>query len=359
MIEPRANPELLGQERAWTVLAQALRVGRMPHAWLLSGPRGVGKATLAYRFTRRLLAREASPWDDLPPADPLFRQVAQGAHPDLRALELPRDQKTGRLKGEIGVDVVREAAGALHGTAALGGRRVLVIDGAESLNRNAANALLKPLEEPPPGVVMLLVTHDPARLLPTIRSRCALLRLARLAPPVIERILARQAPDLDPELRPVLARLAGGSAGRGLEMAAGGLDLYRSIVRVLGAGTTRQQDLAELAQRLHRHAETAGSESVLGLLQLLIARIVGLASGRLEAALFDEEPEALRRLAARRPLDQWAMLWEKVARLLRRADVLNLDRNHVLLLALGDMTGRPRGATWSDPALRGGFDAVG
>ena len=151
--EPRANPDLLGQEAALGVLGRALGSGRLPHGWLFSGPEGIGKATLAYRFARALLAgpeavRAAL---DLAPEHPVFRQVAQGAHPDLTVLEPERDPKTGRVKSEIPVGAVRAATAALHATAAMGGYRVVVIDGAERLNRNAANALLKSLEEPPAG----------------------------------------------------------------------------------------------------------------------------------------------------------------------------------------------------------------
>lgn len=356
MIEPRANPELLGQERAIAVLKRALASDRMPHAWLLAGPRGIGKATLAFHAARRLLTR---PHAD-PAAGTLFRQVADGSHPDLRVLEVARDRRTGRLKGEIGVDAVREVTASLHSTAAFGGRRVLVVDGAETLNRNAANALLKPLEEPPPGVVMLLVSHAPGLLLPTIRSRCAMLRLARLEVAVVERILAAQAPSLEPAPRTALARLSRGSAGVALDLASGGgLELYADLATALGRPRADRAGLHDLASQLARHGDGTGAEATVGLIQMLFARIVARRSGRLDDELFAGEIAALERLGERRPLDRWAALWEKVARLVGRADALNLDRGHVLLHVLSEMAGSPRDRDPFALPRSQGLDAVG
>src|SRR5918999_5256187 len=193
-IEPRANPDLLGQDRAIAVLRDAWRSGRPPHAWLISGPRGIGKATLAFRLARALLAdADATDADlGLPPEHPVFRQVAAGAHPDLRVLEPPREARSNRQRSEIAVEVVRNATAAMHSTAAMGGHRVVIVDGAELLNRNAANALLKPLEEPPPATTLILVSHHPGRVMPTLRSRCAKLRLGRPDDEAVEAILGRQ-----------------------------------------------------------------------------------------------------------------------------------------------------------------------
>jgi DNA polymerase-3 subunit delta' len=189
--EPRANPILLGHEEAEATMLDALRAGRIHHAWLITGPDGVGKATLAYRFARRLLAGQ--PADDslaLDPANPVFRRVAAASHADLLTVERAYDEKRKRMKTQIAVDDVRKINGFMSLTPAEGGWRVVVVDGAEELNQNSANALLKVLEEPPPRAVLLLVCSAAGRLLPTIRSRCRRLRLAPLGDEPMGKLLS-------------------------------------------------------------------------------------------------------------------------------------------------------------------------
>jgi DNA polymerase III subunit delta' len=332
--EPRANLDLLGQDAAEAVLARALRSGRLPHGWLFSGPEGIGKATLAYRFARALLAgpEATGPTLALSPDHPVFRQVAQGAHPDLTVIEPERDSRTGRVKSEIPVASVRAATQALHATAAMGGWRVVVIDGAERLNRNAANALLKSLEEPPPAAVLLLISHRPAQVAPTVRSRCAKLPLARLPDALVIEWLARWAPEIDFEQRSAIALLARGSFGRALELACEDwLALYRRLAESLADAAGNRPALYDLALALARQAEHRGFVGPLGLIQELLGRIVASGIGRLGPALFTAEPVALGRLVERRPLDRWAALWEKVGQLAAAVDGLNLDRAQALL----------------------------
>ena len=351
--EPRANPELLGQDAAQAVLARALRSGRLPHGWLLSGPEGIGKATLAFRFARALLAgsEAVGPSLALRQDHPVFRQIAQGAHPDLTVIEPERDPRTGRRKSEIPVAQVRAATQALHATAAMGGWRLVVIDGAERLNRNAANALLKSLEEPPPAAVLLLISHRPAQVVATIRSRCAKLSLARLPDALVQDWLARRAPGLDAEQRTAVTLLARGSPGRALEIASEDwLPLYRRLAERLDD----RPALHDLAVALARQAEQRGFAGPLGLIQELLGRVIARGSGRLGPALFAAEPAALDRLVQARPLDRWAGLWEKVGELAVAVDGLNLDRAqallHILTLLAPDSdpdelrTGAPFGA---------------
>jgi DNA polymerase-3 subunit delta' len=350
--EPRANPELRGQDAAVAVLRTALDSGRLPHGWLLTGPPGIGKATLAFRFARALLAgsdaREPGLWLD--PEHPVFRQVARGSHPDLRVVEPPRDPKTGKLKSEIPVDMVRAATASLNTTAALGGHRIVVIDGAESLNRNAANALLKSLEEPPPGAILLLVSHHPGRVAPTLRSRCAKLGLARLPDAEVRAALAHYAPQLPPEQRDGLAQLARGSIGRALELASDDwVPLYRRLTTCLASTPPDRLGLQALAGELARSADARSFAAPLWLVQELLSRLLGVAVGRQAPALFAGEREALARLASGRPLDRWGSLWEKVARLAAAVDGLNLDRRQALLhiltlLALASEEDRGAGA---------------
>jgi DNA polymerase III subunit delta' len=359
--EPRANPDLRGQEPAIAVLRTAAGSGRLPHGWLLTGPRGIGKATLAYRFARALLAgpdaSDASLAVD--PEHPVFRQVARGSHPDLKVIEALRDPRTGKVKSEITVDLVRAATASLNTTAAQGGHRIVVIDGAESLNRNAANALLKSLEEPPPGAILLLVSHQPGRVAPTLRSRCAKLALARLPDTEVRAALARHAPDLPEGQHDALAQLARGSIGRALELASDDwVSLYRRLATSLASEPPDPVGIGALSGELARYADARSFAAPLWLIQELLSRLTGAAVGRQMPALFPGEGATLDRLAAGRPLDRWGSLWEKVARLATAVDSLNLDRRQALLhiltlLALASEEDRGEGS-----AL-GGSDGFG
>ncbi|MCA3555554.1 DNA polymerase III subunit delta', partial [Aestuariivirga sp.] len=170
---PRSATELIGHENDESRLLQAAQTGKLHHAWLISGPKGIGKATLAYRFAKFLLqtptAEKARKHNSLhvPPDSHVFRQIAAGAHPDLLVIERGVDQRSKRLKTEIAVDDARRAQNFFAQTAATGGWRVAVVDPADDLNTASANALLKIIEEPPKQSIFLIVAHQPGRLLPT------------------------------------------------------------------------------------------------------------------------------------------------------------------------------------------------
>ncbi len=346
---PRANERLYGHEAAEAALLGAAASGRLAHAWLVSGPRGIGKATLAYRFARFVLAGggaaesgdllgDAAPARSLAlaPAHPVFRRVASGGHADLLILERRFDEERRRFKTEIGVDDARTVAEFLHLTPAEGGWRVVVIDGAEEMNRNAANAVLKIVEEPPPRALILLVSHASGRLLATIRSRCRRLELKPLGEAAMQRFLAERLPALAGEEARLLERLAEGSPGRALELAeGGGLALFREMMALLA--TLPRLDAAALHRLADRMAGVQGEAAFRTLGELLVwwlARLVRAAGTR------EQQHEAMAgegalsaRLAAAAGLDRWLEVWEKTAYLLSRADSVNLERKQVVLNA--------------------------
>ena len=235
-MDPRENPDLIGQEPAEAAISDALQGGRLHHAWLITGPEGVGKATLAYRFARRLLGGGGATLA-MPASEPVFRRVAAGTHADLLTIEREWDEKKKRWKKQIAAETARTIAPFLHLTPAEGGWRVVILDGAEDLNPQSANALLKVLEEPPARAVLMLVCSAPGRLLPTIRSRCRHLVLQPLGEAEMERVLDLHLPTVPPADRAALARLADGSPGRALALAEeGGLKIAVMVQEVLAAG---------------------------------------------------------------------------------------------------------------------------
>ncbi len=328
--EPRENPLLFGHEAAQGQILDAMRGGRLHHAWLITGPEGVGKATLAYRFARRLLAG-VRPGDTLAldPASPVFRRIAAGSHADLLTVEREWDEKKARLRGEIVVDDTRAVSAFLRLTPAEGGWRVVVIDGAEFMNRNAANAVLKMLEEPPPRAVLLLTCAAPGRLLPTIRSRCRRLGLQPLGPAEMAQALAEYLPELETAERARLAELAAGSPGRALLLAEEkGLQLAALAEEVLAAIPSLPKLRAvTIAEQLGGRAEDRFTPFMTLLRDGLGERVRRAARG---------SPD---RLTALRPLAEWAELWQSLGRVQVETERLNLDRRQALLSSIALLNG--------------------
>ncbi len=336
---PRRTPDLVGHERAEQTLLAAWHSGRMPHAWLITGAKGVGKATLAFRFARFVLAKDETGTDPasltIAQDSPSFLRVANFGHPGLLTIERGWDDKRNRWRGEIIVDDVRRLAKLFTLKAEAGQWRVCIIDAADEMNRNAANAALKTIEEPPEKALILLLASAPGRLLPTIRSRCRTLALQSLGEAQVSRILASKRPEVPEEDRRAAARLAEGSAGRAIALAdAGGAALYGEMVALLtDLPRLDSGRLNAYIDRLARPAAEPAYRAVSDLLRRWLAALVKAGGDTLPADAVPGEGEGISRLASRLGLDRRLALWDKVCFLLDRADSANLDRRQVLLSA--------------------------
>ena len=258
-----------GHEEQIAAFREAADSDRLHHAWLLAGPQGIGKAMFAIAAASRLLADAAGPKIDLrdlqlPAVHPILNYINAGSHPDLRILTRLTRDKSDDLARSISIDQVRTLQSMFATTPSLSRRRVVIIDAIDDLERPAANALLKNLEEPPVGTIFFLVSHAPGRLLPTIRSRCRLLRFGPLGKPDMTRILQAELPEEPSDEIEALVRAGEGSPGRALRFA--GLDiagLDNSIDKLVTQGDASNALRAALSKQLGTKAAQPRYEAFL------------------------------------------------------------------------------------------------
>ena len=309
---------ILGQSRAVEQFATAWASRKLHHAWLLAGPKGVGKATFAHAAARRVLADAAGPVVNVPglesPDDhPMVKLVEAGSHPDMRRLERLVNEKTGNLNRNISVKQVRSLGEFMGMTAALSPWRVAVIDSVDDLEPAGANALLKMLEEPPPNTLFFLVTNAAGRLLPTIRSRCRRLDFQELDDDAMTSILEAQAPQLSAAERQRTVAMSFGSAGRALAFA--DLDLGKleeAAVAILRQGDPTNAQRSKLASEFGRKTAADRYAAFLDLAPSLIAREARQLDGAARERAVDAYDKAreLATLAPRLSLDPAATVFQ-------------------------------------------------
>lgn len=319
---------IIGNTAAQQAFLTALAGGHLHHAWLIAGTEGVGKASFARAAALRLLAESQRP-EGLPaglavPDDhPTVALVAAGSHPDLRTLSrLPRDadKPEAGLARSIKVDQVRALQSFLSMATSFGPRRVVVIDAIDDLEREGANALLKNLEEPPAGTIFFLVSHAPGRLLPTIRSRCRLLRFGRLTDAEVEAVLRQADPELSADERGALVRAGAGAPGLALGYA--GLDIARldaAIAAIAGDGDPDNVRRAALGRALAPKLAQPRYEAFLDRAPAFIAAQARRRSGPDLARTLDTHARArdLAGAALGLSLDAQATVWEMAGLLAR------------------------------------------
>lgn len=309
---------IVGQDKAVEQFAAAWATRKLHHAWLLAGPRGVGKASFAQAAARRVLADAAGPASTLPgiatdDGHPTVRLVEAGSHPDMRRLERLVNEKTGNLARNISVDQVRSLSELFDLSPAMSDWRAVIIDSVDELEPSGANALLKMLEEPPPNSIFFLVSHAPGRLLPTIRSRCRKLDFQALDDDAMTSIVDTHAPGTSAAERAKVIAMAFGSAGRALAFAELGLaKLEESALAILRQGDPTNTRRSDLAGELGKRGSGERYAAFLGLAPSLIAREARRLDGPRRERALDAYARAseLATIAPRLSLDPAATVFQ-------------------------------------------------
>ncbi|MEP3345333.1 MAG: DNA polymerase III subunit delta' [Litoreibacter sp.] len=320
---PRETAMLIGQDMAQSNFLEAINGDRLHHAWMITGPRGVGKATLAWKLAKFLLANPpVDPNDmfgappppttlEIDPNHPIATRMTAGSEPGLFVLKRPYDADKKKFKQQITVDEVRKLKGFFSLSATEGGRRIVIVDAADDMNVSAANALLKVLEEPPADALLFLISHQPSRLLPTIRSRCRELRCVTLDADKMSGALSATGADVGPHSA-ALAELSGGSVGEALRMLnLGGLEVYSDLVAL--AATFPKLDrtmMVALGEKAAARGQDARYELMLRLADVLLSR---LARAGLGIPLTEAAPGELAMLARLSPNENAARAWASVS----------------------------------------------
>ncbi len=335
---PETQDSWYGSEEAELAMQSAYIGGHLHHAWLITGGKGIGKATLAFRFARFILANpetsQVAPAGSMAvdPNSRTARQIAAGAHPNLLVLRCPWDDQAKRYRTELTVGEVRRIRSFFGSTAGNEGWRICIVDTADDLNISAANALLKMLEEPPAKGLFLLIANQPGQLLPTIRSRCRRLDLKPLPPDAVRSALRSRSGN--GEERDLAAELSGGSLRRAIQfLESDGALTYRAFSELAAQlPDVDYRGVHELADAVTVKGQDDAFEGFLGLVDDWLSRRVR------------HRPEPAGPLASAveaASLASWAAVWEKVREVSLQAETLNLDRKQVVLqvfMALANAT---------------------
>ena len=340
---PREQSELVGHAQAEQQLLKAYMGGKAHHAWILGGSRGIGKATLAYRFARFALKYpEPSELNSPPttlhvdPDDPVFRRVASSGHSDVFVARRIYDLKSKRLRSEISAETIRKTSQFYTRTAGEGGWRLCIVDAADDMNKTAANALLKVLEEPPPRALFILVAHAPGRLLATIRSRCINLQLNGLSAEDLATVLRQNGSDEDLSGLQELAALSRGSPGRALELLRGkGWSNFQDFAKLIAsAPNTDHKALTAFAERIGARGAEAEFRLFFELLSDWLAASIRRRATTPDSSTVLSAAQWADRAMPQNRLGEWSKAWQQITHSIERTNALNLDRKQTVLQAI-------------------------
>jgi DNA polymerase-3 subunit delta' len=334
---PRFTKALIGHQSACQTMLQACQGARFPHAWLLSGPKGVGKASFAYLLARSLMAAKRPQdmgefWQAQDSAD--GHLVETDAHPDMFVLKRRYNEKTDKFYADIPADDVRELKKSFSLSAARSGWRIAIVDSIDDMNKFGVNGLLKLLEEPPEKCLFFIICHNPGRLLDTIKSRCRSLTFNALTTDELTRLITGHAASIDPNEAAAAAYLAAGSAGRALNLVEhGGMELYRDLIDVLvGLPNPDIERLHALASRFGARAAPESFDVFCYLFSNWLYRLIhGRATGSYPQPVFEGEADLIDRIGPQMALEPATRLWEKVNQDARQTGALNLDKKQAVL----------------------------
>ena len=347
---PSSTKKIFGQETASKEFLDLFTASRLHHAWLLNGPRGIGKATLAWQLTKFLLATpdlnlgsdsikskfEVPTTLEISPDHPISQRIAVGSEPGVFVLRRAYDEKRKRFKQVITVDEVRKLKTFFGLKSADAGRRIIIVDCADEMNANAANALLKILEEPPKNAFLFLISHQPARLLPTIRSRCRSMRLDRLDKTSVVKALDAANINFETSQLDSLTKLCGGSIGEALRILnMQGLQMYEEILEILKTvPRMNNKKVHVLANKFLGKGTSSEFELFILLVETALNRLVLSSVGKetFEHIAAFEEPKVFKRLS---PDQTAAKIWAELAQItserLRSGRAVNLDPTGLIL----------------------------
>lgn len=358
MQPPRENLDLFQHDAHEKTLLTLYNNGTLPHALIFAGPSGVGKATMAFRLARFLLkhgaggddAQDSLFGDPLPKPvnmtvaadDPVFRKVASGGHPDLRYIERAFDEKRGVNKGVVDIESIREIAPFLRKTTAEGGWRIVIVDEADLMNRQAQNAILKILEEPPPKSLLILICNRLGAMIPTIRSRCRTFHFAPLPPAMLGDLLRRAAPGAADSDLDIIASLADGSLGRAIALheEKGHLTL-RTIIGFLEDWSSLDWErIHPMADNLSRADSEKGYQIFASVFEWTVQTLLKARATGTHILPQILKTEAILGLLAHYSLEQWIDICEKLGAHFITIENSNLDKRQGVIGAFAIVGGQ-------------------